>query len=112
MKYSSVASRTVRTLALALGVAALSTTVVQAHPSASGVTNAGGTIQFVLNENAFNVGVTFDNNTVSNNLGALNKGSQSFALGIHTNFSIYVFNVGSGTPTQISSDANPLLNFV
>ncbi|MGI8966477.1 MAG: hypothetical protein ACR2H1_10385, partial [Limisphaerales bacterium] len=89
----------------------LFTSVAQAHPYASAVTNSGGNIQFILNESADNVTVTFDNNTVTNNLGALAKGPQSFPLGTHTNYSIIVFKVGAGVPTQISDDTNNFVKF-
>ena len=82
-----------------------------AHPYASGVTNKSGTINYILNENADNVFVLFDNSTVSNNLGALTKGLQTFALAGHTNYSIGVFKVGVGSPTQISVDASNTVKF-
>src|SRR5882672_233953 len=62
-----------------------------AAPYASHLTNNAGTIQFYLNENADNAYVLFDNNTVSNNLGALTRGLQTFALGAHTNYAIGAF---------------------
>ncbi len=83
----------------------------QAHPYATGITNNSGTIQFTLNESADNVSVRFDNNTSTNNLGALGAGPQSFLLTTHTNFSIVVFKAGSGTPSQLSSDTNNFVKF-
>ena len=79
--------------------------MVYATPYASGVTNSGGTIKFFLNETATSVKVAFDNNTVTNDLaplGQTNVGVNSFSLGSHTNFYIYVTKVGSGVPSQIS----------
>src|SRR5687768_12251906 len=77
----------------------------QASPYASGVTNDNGTIRFVLNEDGGTVEVVFENNT-TNSLGVLNKGAQSFSLGGHTSFSIYVTKVGTGTPSLISIETN------
>ena len=98
-------------LALAVGMTLLATVPAQAHPYASAVTNDAGTIKFILNENADNVGVSFDNDTATNNLGALAKGSQSFALAGHTNYAIYVYKVGAGSPVQISADTNNTVKF-
>src|SRR5258706_1891235 len=64
---------------------------VGAAPYASHVTNNAGTIQFILNENSDNAYVLFDSGSVSNNLGALTRGPQSFALGAHTNYAIGIF---------------------
>jgi hypothetical protein len=86
-------------------VAAVVPPSLQASPYASGITNAGGTIKFYLNETANSVKVAFDNNTVTNDLsplGQTNVGVNSFSLGSHTNFSIIVYKVGSGVPSQIS----------
>ena len=95
--------------ALAAGWLTLQT--AQAHPYASGVTNTVGTINYILNENADNAYVLFDNGTVSNNFGALTKGAQTFALTTHTNFTIGVTKVGSGGPTQISVDTSNTVKF-
>jgi hypothetical protein len=89
----------------------LSSLSAYAHPYASGVTNENGTIQFILNENATSVTVTFDNGTVTNNLGALAKGSNGFSLGAHTNYAITAYKVGSGF-TQISSDSSNAVQFI
>lgn len=111
----------------------------KATPYASSVTNDNGTIRFILNEDAGDVGVTFNNGTSSNNLGALLKGPNSFNLDTATNFQIYVsktsapgfvrtnganINVAGttnaagavipnslGFSNQISSDANTLMYF-
>ena len=79
--------------------------IVQAHPYASGVTNNNGTIQFILNEGGATVYAVFEDNS-TNSLGVLGKGSQSFPLGVHTSFSIYVTKEGNGTPTLISTDTD------
>ncbi|HEY3914031.1 MAG TPA: hypothetical protein VGN61_06050 [Verrucomicrobiae bacterium] len=97
--------------AAGFGVFALSFSA-GAHPYASSVTNNNGAIQFILNEPATSVKVSFDNGTVTNNLGALAKGSNGFSLGSHTNYSIIVYKVGNGAFTQISSDSSNTLNFV
>jgi hypothetical protein len=105
---------TLRGLVLALAVAALSSQIARAHPYASGVSNASGTISFILNENADSVKVAFDNLSVTNDLtslGQTNRGVNSFALGAHTNYAIIVAKIGSGTPAQLSVDTNPLVNF-
>jgi hypothetical protein len=104
--------KTIRFLpCLAAGVL-LSTLSANAHPYASAVTNNNGTIQFILNENATSVSVAFDNGTVTNNLGALAKGSNGFNLGSHTNFAIAVFNIGSGAFTQTSDDSSNAVQFI
>jgi len=95
-----------RKIAAFLALAALLFTglVAQAHPYASGVTNDNGTIRFFLNESGGTVYVVFEDNT-TNNLGVLNKGPRSFALGTHTSYSIYVHKDGNGTPALISTDS-------
>src|SRR5262245_9373933 len=80
-------------------------TVARAHPYASGITNSAGTIKYILNESADNVKIDFDNGTVTNDLGTLPRGAQSFNLAGHTNFSILVSKTGSNLVTQISVDA-------
>jgi hypothetical protein len=93
----------------------------QATPYASGIINNAGTVSFILNENADDVKVLFDNGTSTNDLGALAKGVQSFNLGASTNYQIAVrkatgpgFITANGTNAvvlQTSSDTNPLLHF-
>lgn len=108
---SLFARRAFRGVMLALAAAA-PWYVAQAHPYASGVTNKSGTVFFYLNENADSVKVVFDNGTsATNNLGALTKGQQSFALGAHTNYSIIVAKVGSGVPSQTSTTLTNFVNF-
>ena len=93
-----------RSLALGLAMLAVSNPA-EAHPYASGVTNNSGTIQFILNEGGGTVSVVFENG-VTNSLGVLGKGTQSFPLGSHTSFAIYVTKTGNGTPSLISVDTN------
>jgi hypothetical protein len=83
-----------------------------AHPYASSVTNNSGTIQFILNENADSVSVAFDNATVTNVLGALPKGANSFSLGGHTNYAIIVTKAGSGSFTQLTDDSSNAVQFI
>jgi hypothetical protein len=90
----------------------LSAVSTNAHPYASAVTNNNGRIQFILNEDATSVTVTFNNGSVTNNLGALAKGSNGFSLGAHTNYAITVYKTGSGAFTQISSDSSNAVQFV
>jgi hypothetical protein len=57
-----------------------------------------------LNESGGSVSVLFDNNRVTNVLGTLSSGLNSFSLGTHTNYSIVVSKTGAGSVTQISVD--------
>ena len=117
MKKSNTVSSILRGLAAGLALLAW-VPVAKAHSYASGVTVSGGNVSFVLNESATDVKVLFDNGTVTNDLGALAAGLQSFALGAHTNYSISVFKLGPGVPTTISPPAgnglgqSPLVDFV
>src|SRR2546422_9776879 len=104
MKFSPSRATTFQSFLLILPLLLLAL-LAQAHPYASGVTNSAGTIRYILNENADNVKVVFDSGSLTNDLGALSKGIQSFSLGLHTNFSIRVFKAGSGSVSQISVDA-------
>lgn len=101
---------TIVTAAAVLAGLTLATTA-QATPYASGLTNVSGTIRFILNESADNVGVSFDNGTATNNLGALTAGVNSFSLGTHTNFAIYVAKVGAGSPVLLSADTNSSVKY-
>jgi len=83
-----------------------------AHPYASAVTNSSGTVQFILNENADSVTVTFDSGSETVTLGSLPKGLNSFSLGAHTNYAISVYKTGSGSFTQISDDSSNSLQFI
>ncbi len=75
----------------------------KAHPYASGITNNGGNIQFILNEGGGTVNVVFEDST-TNAMGVLARGAQSFPLGAHTSYSIIVTKIGNGTPSLISTD--------
>ncbi len=79
-------------IAVAVMAAVFSIQTLQAAPYASGIVNNSGTINFVLNESGGNVYVVFEDGT-TNCMGVLGKGSQSFALGTHTSYAIYVVKV-------------------
>ena len=97
-------------LGMAAGLAALScASIANANPYASGVTNNGGTIQFVLNEAADSLYVVFNDGTT--NTLSPTKGAHSFSLGANTNYAIYAFKVGPHAFTQISADANTYGSF-
>jgi hypothetical protein len=74
-------TRSIKTIAklVALVAGCVVTTVSQASPYASAVTNDSGTVSFILNESADNVKVIFGATT--NDVGALAAGSHSFSLG-------------------------------
>ena len=80
-----------------------------AHPYASGITNSGGTIQFILNENADSLYAVLNNGT-TNTLSA-SKGAHAFALGTNTSYSIYATKAGTGAFAQISADTNNFVQF-
>lgn len=86
---------------------------LRATPYASGITNNAGTVSFILNESADNVKVIFDGGGAgnTNDLGALPKGTASFALGAHTSWQIHVTKSTAQVWTQISSDTNVLAQF-
>src|SRR5690349_9464082 len=88
----------------------------RATPYASSVSASGGNVTFVLNEAADNVTVVFDGGSISEDLGALNAGTHTFALGGASTFQIVVkkdsgAGYTQGAIRQISSDANPLVRF-
>jgi|GEM_PF-4758486 len=93
-----------RSLLVAVALAA-SISVTRAVPYASGLTNNGDTVSFVLNENADNVKVILDGTTTID-LGALTRGTRSFSLAGTTTFQIVVTNAATNGWSLISSDAN------
>ena len=97
-------------IAVAVMAAVFSIQTLQASPFASGVVNNSGTISFILNEGGGNVYVVFEDGT-TNTMGVLGKGAQSFTLGTHTSYAIYVVKAGNGTPTQISTDTDQFANW-
>jgi len=92
---------------LAAAIAVLSIGRANATPYASGITNNGGNVSFILNENADNVKIIFDGGGLgnTNDLGALTKGLQSFSLGVHTSYQIHVTKSTVVGWTKISDDA-------
>lgn len=90
-------------IAAAVLAAAFCIQTLQAAPFASGIVNNSGTINFILNEGGGNVYVVFEDGS-TNVMGVLGSGAQSFALGAHTSYAIYVVKSGNGTPSQISTD--------
>ncbi len=92
-------------------VALLLANTSHAVPYASAVTNNAGTVSFVLNEDADNVKVVFDNGTSTNDLGALPKGKSSFSMGGATSFQIVVTKAATPGWTQTSNDTNVLNQF-
>ncbi len=111
-----------QSFALAIAIL-LPASIANAAPYASGVTNDGANLSFVVNESADSVKVIFDSGTVTNDLGALAKGTQVVALNGATNFQIVVYKAsaagyttgpgagGTATALQISSDTNSTVNF-
>jgi hypothetical protein len=79
----------------------------QATPYASCITNNAGTIQFYLNESGGNVTVTYEDGTTNASFDGITtglnlaSGTQSFALGSHTSYTISVFKVGTGSAAVI-----------
>jgi hypothetical protein len=115
MKYTKtpILRPTLRGLVLALAAFALSSFVASAHPYASAITNASGTISFTLNEGGAAVVVSFPQNSSSTNLGTLAAGRHSFILGAGTNnYTITVTKTGTGQISQISSDSTALNTYL
>jgi len=90
---------------LIAGCLLAATSLIQAHPYASGVaTNGAGHVTFIMNEDGATVTVAFEDASTLN-LGVLSKGSNYFSLGAHTSFAISCYKQGTGTPSIISSEA-------
>src|SRR5947209_5134938 len=87
-----------------LAAALLPTGPAQAVPYASGATNTGGTVSFILNEAADSVTVLLNGGATTLNLGALGKGRQSFSLGGAASFQIVVNKATPPAWTLTSSD--------
>ncbi len=68
------------------------------------MTNQSGTVQFILNEMPDSAWVIFEDGT-SNSISSPVVGTNTFSLGSHTSFGIYVKKAGNGTPSQISDDS-------
>src|SRR5580658_1742528 len=97
--------KTIRFLLCILTGVLISVWSAKATPYASGVTNQGGTIQFILNELPDSAWVVFEDAS-SNSIASPVVGTNTFSLGSHTSFGIYVKKSGDGTPVQISNDTN------
>jgi hypothetical protein len=91
-------------------VALLWPRVVTAVPYASGLSNHNGAISFRLNEAADNVKIVSANGTITNDLGALPSGWNSFALEITGSFQVVVFRAGpAGFLTPIAPHRGAVL---
>jgi hypothetical protein len=101
----------IRTTLLACILTLGSVARTYATPYASGLTINGGTLSFVLNEDAGDVTVSFDDNSTVSDIGPMSRGTNTFALGTHTNFSIAVAKSANGVFASISSDSNRYMNF-
>lgn len=106
-------------LAALLSLWPLGTTAV---PYASGLSNRNGTVSFRLNEAADNVKVVSAGGTVTNDLGALPAGWNSFSLGVTGIVQVVVFKAGPpgfltpvepnrGEVLQISPDSSAIRFF-
>ena len=101
---------------LRMAVAVLATAffvqTLHAAPYASGVTNSGGTVSFILNESGGNVTVTYQDGSTNASFNGFNtgtnlaRGKYSFALGGNTSYRIAVNKIGAGAPNQISVDTS------
>lgn len=108
----------------AVMAAAVTPLSLRATPYASCLTNNAGTIQFYLNESGGNVVVTYEDGSTNANFNGSNtgtnvaSGTQSFALGTHTSYTITVSKIGTGsaavthtlsygTPRGIDVNKNP-----
>jgi hypothetical protein len=102
--------KTIRLLLCLVTGLLISALSAKATPYASGVTNQSGTVQFILNELPDSAWIIFEDGS-SNNIAAPVVGTNTFALGAHTKFGIYVKKSGDGTPVQISDDSGVYNNW-
>ncbi len=77
-----------------------------AVPYASGVTQTGNTVNFVLNQDAANAWVVLDGGAATLPLGALTKGSHSFDMTGYSSYQIKVLGGGAAGWTQFSNDGD------
>ncbi|MDB6124185.1 MAG: Calx-beta domain protein [Pedosphaera sp.] len=107
----------IRTRSLTQGLAALLTcallaSTAKAVPYASGITDNGGTVSYILNEDAQNVKIALTGGVaVTNDLGALTKGVHTFSMGGNTAYRIIVTKSAPAAWNLISDDLNPLMRF-
>src|SRR5437867_4070555 len=75
-------------------------------PYASCITNSGGTVSFLLNQNAQDVKIIFDGGGPGNTnaLGAQTRGPHSFSLGAHTTYKIQVTHSDPVAWTKFSDE--------
>jgi len=83
----------------------------RAVPYASGVSESGGTVSFYLNESADKVEVVFSGPSSTTSLVTLGPGVYSFPRGGAASYEIQVTKSTAPLWTQISSDANTLLQY-
>lgn len=102
--------KTLRHLLCFLSLALVSTIRLHATPYASGVTNKSGTIQFILNEVPTSAYVIFENGA-SNAIPSPVVGTNSFSLGSHTSYAIYVTKNGTGVPAEIPTASTSGQNY-
>ncbi|NLX21530.1 MAG: PEP-CTERM sorting domain-containing protein [Phycisphaerae bacterium] len=84
----------------------VSVPAAMAVPYASGLTQSGNTVGFVLNENATNVWVELDGGAATQSLGALAKGSHSFDMTGYSSYQIKVLGTAAAGWTQYSNDGD------
>ena len=77
-----------------------------AVPYASGITQSGSMVNFVLNQDATNAWVEFDGGAGVMSLGALTKGNHSFDMSGYSSYQIKVLGGGAAGWTQFSNDAD------
>ena len=95
-------------LAFALAVTALSGHVARAVPYASCITNSGGNVSYILNQDAQDVKIIFDGGGPgnTNSLGAQTRGMHTFSMGSHTTYTIQVTHSDPVAWVKISDETN------
>ena len=96
---------------VALGILFGFQKAVRATPFASALKRNVTTISFILNEDADSVKVVFNSGTITNDLGAMVKGSHSIAHNGATNYQVVVSKTTPLGWTQISLDSNVNVQF-
>ncbi len=105
MNKSSLVRPTLRGLVLALAVTALSSFVAQAVPYASGVSQSGDTVTFILNQEAQGVVVLRDGANPVTFTAPVAAGQHNFSMAGYSTYSIIVTGNTAKAWTQISSDS-------
>jgi hypothetical protein len=94
-------------ICLGLGLMSCWLPEARATPYASCISNNAGNISFYLNESGGNVTVTYENGSTNASFNGQSTGTNlvagvyTFSLGAHTSYTISVFKVGTGVPSQI-----------